>query len=223
MNRRTFWPVESREAFYVNGAYEARGGHVRPGGQPRSGYRLHRQKVTVRADDVSPVAVALARYDDLPARMVLGRLSRSPATDQVADLGGLDAGRGRGSAHGPSARDGQHHGHVFQAARLGKARPVRARRSGASVGQEDPRTVARGHTIHWNVDTHAHFEPRAFFQYHLVFERTRRGGAVTGYAHLGELFNGRRGLAIDVPFGLVDFIEVCRADAWPLGGLVSAS
>jgi hypothetical protein len=24
-------------------------------------------------------------------------------------------------------------------------------------GQEDPRTVARGHTIHWNVDTHTHF------------------------------------------------------------------
>jgi hypothetical protein len=33
---------------------------------------------------------------------------------------------------------------------------------------------------------------------------------VTGYAHHGELFNGRRGLAIDVPFGLVDFIEVLQ-------------
>jgi len=33
---------------------------------------------------------------------------------------------------------------------------------------------------------------------------------MTGYAHLGELFNGRRGLAIDVPFGLVDFIEVLQ-------------
>ena len=33
---------------------------------------------------------------------------------------------------------------------------------------------------------------------------------MTGYAHHGELFNGRRGLAIDVPFGLVDFIEVLQ-------------
>ena len=33
---------------------------------------------------------------------------------------------------------------------------------------------------------------------------------MTGYAHLGELFNGRRGLALDVPFGLVDFIEVLQ-------------
>jgi hypothetical protein len=70
--------------------------------------------------------------------------------------------------------------------------------------------VARGHTIHWNVDRHTHFEQDAFFQYHHVFERTRRGGAVTGYAHHGELFNGRRGLAIDVPFGLVDFIELLQ-------------
>ena len=77
-------------------------------------------------------------------------------------------------------------------------------------GQEDPRTVARGHTIHWNVERHTHFERDAFFQYHHVFERTRQGGAVTGYAHHGELFNGRRGLAIDVPFGLVDFIEVLQ-------------
>jgi hypothetical protein len=77
----------------------------------------------------------------------------------------------------------------------------------------------RGHTIHWNVGTHQHFDAEGFFQYHLVFERTRREGALTGYAHLGELFNGRRGLAIDVPFGLVDFIEVLQGgrintDVW---------
>ena len=70
--------------------------------------------------------------------------------------------------------------------------------------------VARGHTIHWNVERHTHFERDAFFQYHNVFERTRPGGAVTGYAHHGELFNGQRGLALDVPFGLVDFIEVLQ-------------
>ena len=64
--------------------------------------------------------------------------------------------------------------------------------------------------MHWNVERHTHFEPGAFFQYHHVFERTRRGGAITGYAHHGELFNGRRGLALDVPFGLVDFIELLQ-------------
>ena len=33
---------------------------------------------------------------------------------------------------------------------------------------------------------------------------------MTGYAYLGELFNGRRGRALDVPFGLIDFIEVLQ-------------
>jgi len=68
----------------------------------------------------------------------------------------------------------------------------------------------RGHTIHWNLKSHVHFEKQAFFQYDRVFERTRSQGVLTGYAHLGELFNGRRGLALDVPFGLVDFIEVLQ-------------
>ena len=49
MNRRTFWPVESHEAFYVNGTYEARvpvGTYdlvVARGPE----YRVHRQRVTV--------------------------------------------------------------------------------------------------------------------------------------------------------------------------------
>src|SRR5205814_375018 len=86
-------------------------------------------------------------------------------------------------------------------------------------GQEDPRTGMRGHTIHWNLKSHVHFEQEAFFQYDREFERTRSQGALTGYAHLGELFNGRRGLALDVPFGLVDFIEVLQGgrlntDVW---------
>ena len=49
-----------------------------------------------------------------------------------------------------------------------------------------------------------------FYQYHRVFEATRNRGAITGYAHYGRLFNGERGLALDVPFGLIDFIEMLQ-------------
>jgi hypothetical protein len=213
MNRRTFWPVESREAFYVNGTYEGRvpvGTYdlvVARGPE----YRIHRQKVTVTPEQTSGVAVPLNRFDDLPARgWYSGESHLHLQRDQVADP----------EVWAQVAAEDLHIAHLLEMGNImgtyfkQPAWGVRGRyeKDGVALvsGQEDPRTVARGHTIHWNVDTHTHFGAEGFFQYHLVFERTRRGGALTGYAHHGESFNGRRGLAIDVPFGLVDFIEVLQ-------------
>jgi hypothetical protein len=174
-------------------------------------YRLHRETLNVRANEVSTARVSLHRYDDLPARgWYSGDSHVHLQRDRVADL----------DAWAQVAAEDLHVAHLLEMGNImgtyfkqpAWGRAGRFQRDGVALvsGQEDPRTVARGHTIHWNVETHAHFEAESFFQYHFVFERTRRGGAVTGYAHLGELFNGRRGLAIDVPFGLVDFIEVLQ-------------
>ncbi|MGD9905938.1 MAG: CehA/McbA family metallohydrolase [Vicinamibacterales bacterium] len=213
LNRRTFWPVESREAFYVSGTYESRV----PAGtydlvvSRGPEYRLHHQKITVRADDVSSAAVALTRYDDLTARgWYSGESHVHLQRDQVADADVWTQISAEDLHIAHLLEMGNIMGTYFKQPAWGKA--GRYERDGVALvsGQEDPRTVARGHTMHWNVAQHTHFEPAAFFQYHHVFERTRRGGAVTGYAHHGELFNGRRGLAIDVPFGLVDFIELLQ-------------
>ena len=213
LNRRTFWPVESREAFYVDGAYEAR---VAPGTYDLvvsrgPEYRLHHQKIRIAPDEVTAVAVPLGRYDNLPARgWYSGESHLHLRRDEVADreVWQQVAAEDLHIAH--LLEMGNIMGTYFKQPAWGKA--GRYERDGVALvsGQEDPRTVARGHTIHWNVDRHTHFERDAFFQYHHVFERTRLGGAVTGYAHHGELFNGRRGLALDVPFGLVDFIEVLQ-------------
>jgi hypothetical protein len=213
LNRRTFWPVEGREAFYVPGSYEA----WVPAGtydlvvSRGPEYRLHRQKVRIAAGETTPVEVALGRYDDLPARgWYSGESHLHLQRDEVADreVWQQVAAEDLHIAH--LLEMGNIMGTYFKQPAWGKA--GRYERDGVALvsGQEDPRTVARGHTIHWNVERHTHFEQDAFFQYHHVFERTRLGGALTGYAHHGELFNGRRGLALDVPFGLVDFIEVLQ-------------
>lgn len=77
-------------------------------------------------------------------------------------------------------------------------------------GQEDPRTGHRGHTIHHNLERPIH-DQGTYFLCHEVFEESHRQGGVSGYAHLGEWFNAERGLALDVPFGIVDFIEVLQS------------
>jgi len=213
MNRRTAWPVESHEAFYVNGNYDARV----PAGvydlvvARGPEYRIHHQKITVRAGETSTVGVSMQRFDDLPARgWYSGESHLHLKRERVADTNVWTTVSAEDLHVAHLLEMGNIMGTYFKQPAWGAR--GRYEKDGVALvsGQEDPRTVMRGHTIHWNVANHAHFNAEGFFQYHLVFERTRREGALTGYAHLGELFNGRRGLAIDVPFGLVDFIEVLQ-------------
>ena len=213
MNRRTAWPVESHEAFYVNGNYDARV----PAGvydlvvARGPEYRIHHQKITIRSGETSTVGVSMRRFDDLPTRgWYSGESHLHLKRERVADANVWTAVSAEDLHVAHLLEMGNIMGTYFKQPAWGTR--GRYERDGVALvsGQEDPRTVMRGHTIHWNVGTHQHFEAEGFFQYHLVFERTRREGALTGYAHLGELFNGRRGLALDVPFGLVDFIEVLQ-------------
>jgi hypothetical protein len=78
-------------------------------------------------------------------------------------------------------------------------------------GQEDPRTRRHGHTISLHLKKPIR-DPQRYLLYHEVFEKARMRGAVTGYAHLvGQgAYNARGGMALDVPFGLVDFAEVLQ-------------
>jgi hypothetical protein len=86
-------------------------------------------------------------------------------------------------------------------------------------GIEGPRTALRGHVIALDTDGAVALGGRDFL-YHEVLEQYQNQGALTGYAHLalGE-FNPDIGLALDVPFGLVDFVEILQSstldtDVW---------
>jgi len=77
-------------------------------------------------------------------------------------------------------------------------------------GVEDPRTALRGHTISLNI-SEVNRNPDIYLQYDRIFDAYRSQGGMSGYAHVaGELFNVGRGLAMDVPLGAVDFVEILQ-------------
>jgi|GEM_PF-633893 len=78
-------------------------------------------------------------------------------------------------------------------------------------GVEGPRTAHRGHAIALNVSQPKHNQ-EDYFLYHNHLKFYQKQEAVTGYAHVGSgEFNASWGLALDVPLGLVDFVEIMQA------------
>jgi hypothetical protein len=92
-------------------------------------------------------------------------------------------------------------------------------------GQEDPRSGVRGHSLClWNAVTH--WDSKRYLAYELAFDATHFDGGLSGYAHGASVYSGARGLALSLPLGKCDFIEVfnnCTLDlegtygAWNLG------
>ena len=213
LNRRTMWPSDNRQAFYMDGQYSARlpvGTYelvVTRGPE----YRAYRDEFEINDGKDTVVTVIPVRYANLPdvgwysgdAHVHLGR-------SRVDDL----------AVWGQMAAEDVHVANLLEMGNIAGTyfgQPAwgiegRFERGGYALvpGLEDPRTGHRGHTMHWNVGEKEHADADVFYQYDRVFRQTRAQGAITGYAHLGSLFNGERGLALDVPFGLIDFIEVLQ-------------
>jgi hypothetical protein len=78
-----------------------------------------------------------------------------------------------------------------------------------ATGQENPRTHFRGHTIILGAELPISF-PSAYLIYTNFFEEARRQGALSGYAHRGTWLGAPYGLAIDLPSGLLNFLEVLQ-------------
>lgn len=76
-------------------------------------------------------------------------------------------------------------------------------------GQENPRTHFLGHTITLGAQRPISF-PQRYVLYRLFWEEAKKQGAISGYAHGGLAAGAQNGLAIDLPGGLLDFIEVLQ-------------
>ena len=86
-------------------------------------------------------------------------------------------------------------------------------------GQENPRTNALGHTIILGASSPVHC-PDDYIVYRSFWEKARRQGALSGFAHggysletdpgAGDVGWGRVGIAVDLPHRLLSFVEVCQ-------------
>ncbi|HMF92955.1 MAG TPA: CehA/McbA family metallohydrolase [Vicinamibacterales bacterium] len=210
---RLLWPSANRQAFYAIGRYEAQvpAGSYELVVTRGPEYRTVKQTVEVKAGDTSRLTVALQRYINQPSRgWYSGDTHLHLMRDQVQDpaVWGMVAGE---DVHvGNLLEMGNIVTTHFRQPAWGKA--GRYWRDGHLIasGQEDPRTTERGHTIHHNLQHPIHLPSSDFFSYHKVFEQSHSQGGVSGYAHMAQIFNGRRGLSLDAPFNLVDFIEVLQ-------------
>jgi hypothetical protein len=213
VSERAFWPSRNRQAFYAAGTYEARVPVGRYELVVTRGleYRAHRSHIEVTANGIREVTVSLTRYANLPsqgwysndAHIHIER-DRTEDANSITQMMAEDVHLSNLLQMGNIARNT----YFFQPA-WGKAGHFERDGHVLVSGQEDPRTVYRGHTIHHNIQRPIHQGSDTFFLYHRVFEESRRQGGLSGYAHRAG-FNARRSLALDVPFGIVDFIEVLQ-------------
>ena len=210
---RLVWPNPNRRVFYVDGRYEAEvpAGTYQLVASKGPEYRVYQGTLDVKAGETTDVTVTLERYIDQPNRgWYSGDDHLHLMRDETDDT----------AVWGFVAAEDVHVGHLLEMGNIvtthyrqpAWGRAGRFLRDGHMIasGQEDPRTTQRGHTIHHNLQRPIHLPADQYFSYHEVFEESHRQGGVSGYAHYGRSFNGRRGLVLDVPFNLVDFIEILQ-------------
>lgn len=215
------WPSGNRYAFYSDGHYRTRlpTGDYRLVVTKGIEYRFVEKRFRIDDDTTLDLSVPLERWINMP---LLGWISGDihvhiPRRDvseshslwlqaQAEDLhvvNSLEMGN-IATTHFPQSYWGKD-GRYGQNTRV------------VVAGQEDPRTAVRGHTIHLNLIEPTR-DPDRYLLYHEVFEHVAEQGGVSGYAHLNRL-GARVGMALDVPFGLVKFIEVLQrgrlgTDVW---------
>jgi hypothetical protein len=220
LTSKVAWPLPHRSIFYMDGTYAST---VPPGTYDLVvsrglEYYLHRSQVVV-PESGAAVTVRLDRYVDMPAAgWYSGESHVHLLRDQVDDMAVWTALAAEDLHLSNLLEMGNIMTTYYRQPKWGSDGIFGHQGRFLVSGQEDPRTVIRGHTMHWNTGQHVHEQPQ-FFQYHTIFEKTRAAGAIPGYAHFGQSFNGHRGLALDVPFGLAEYIEVLQGgrintDVW---------
>jgi len=231
-NNGVYWPSNNPQAFYIDGHYQAKlpvGSYYLIVARGLE-YRVLEKKFVINADKDTSLEVQLIRWTDMPTKGWYSgdvHVHSRRRTSEDSSILRLQA----------KAEDlnvvnvlqmGNISGIYYQQSGWGEAGRYGEYPYTLVSGQEDPRTRRLGHTIQLNIEKPVRF-PKRYYLYNDVFEEIRKQGGLTGYAHsaLSHIPPYREcpGLALDLPYHLVDFIELnagasnlsCWFDALNLG------
>ena len=218
---REAWPHPNRWAWYADGTWGAdvAAGAYEVVATKGPEYRWVRNRVEVTAGTTGRVDLIMERWANLPSEGWRSGDAHIHLPRDVAEEPDVLAVTDAEDVHVANLlRMGNLATTAYEQPGFGPQGHAASRGRHLVSGQEDPRTGRRGHTLHLNVAAPVR-DPDRYFLYHETFERLRAGGAVIGYAHADTgWFDEVAGLALDVPFGLVDMIEVAQAglrtDLW---------
>ncbi len=215
LDSNTLWPGKGRFVFYVDGLYET----SLPTGMydlvisKGPEYRILQRQVRIEPDKTSEVLLKLKRWVDMPASGWYSgddhiHISRPDDSENEMILGFTRA-------------EDIHVANLLQASNVaspyfpqyafGNAGQFQSGKHALMPGQESPRSAHLGHTIGLNGRTF-HRSGEDYYVYYKVADRIHEDGGLFGYAHvaLADVFNLNRGLALDVPLGHVDFVEILQ-------------
>lgn len=206
------WPHRNRWVSYVDGVYSDQ---VPPGEYQLivakgPEYRVASISLSVPATGlIKPVEIRLKRAFDMPAdgwysgdvhihlareRKDNARLLRFLAAEDV-HVSNLLRTDNIGARY-------------FEQYRFGRHGRAAEGRNTIVPGVEGPRTAIAGHVIALNPDR-ALTDAHDYLLYNRFLAAYRQGGATTGFAHVGaDEFRASLGLALEVPLGGVDFVEI---------------
>jgi len=211
------WPHENRFVFYVDGQYRARVPTGRYQLVVTKGieYRILDTVIDVRTNEVTDASFQLERFVDMPARGWYSgdvhihnlRNTRQDSAELLAQASAEDL----------------HIANILKMGNVGQTyfpqydwgESGRSQQGSHTLvpGQEDPRTLTLGHTIHLNIQQPVRY-PDDYLNYHRVFEDIAQQGGVSGFAHAaGSLSGTAEGMIMQAAFGLLDFVEVMQGSS----------
>lgn len=210
------WPTEGRFIFYINNEYQAE----LPEGEYNlvlykgPEYQFARKKVIIKAGETNTLDVSLTRWIDMPKKGWYSaddhiHVNRQTPEKNASILAYTKAEDVHLSnlLHVTNVFNDSYRQYAF-----GREGDYKEGNHWLVSGQETPRSSQRGHTIGLNINK-LHWQEEDYYLYSKTAESVHKDGGLWGYAHLSSEefnFNAAYGLALDVPLGHVDFVEMLQ-------------